>query len=155
MKKTSKGSENTTVNPIPEGYHTVTPFLVVDGAAKLMDFISKAFNGEVTSEMRGDNNRIRHATMKIGDSTIMISDTMENFPPMPAMLYLYVDDVDKTYRRAVEAKGESLREPIDEFYGDRSAGVKDAWGNQWWVATHIEDVSHEELEKRQQAFRNN
>ncbi|MBA4053361.1 MAG: glyoxalase, partial [Marivirga sp.] len=78
MKK-NKGSQSTMVNPIPEGYHTVTPFIIADGATKLMDFISKAFDGEVTSEMKGDNNTIMHATMKIGDSTIMIADTMENF----------------------------------------------------------------------------
>lgn len=155
MKKTSKGSESTMVNPIPEGFHTVTPYLVVNGGSKLIDFLTKAFDAEVTSRLDGENNTITHATIRIGDSAVMIADTMENFPATPAMLYLYVTDVDKSYKRALDAGGKSVREPTDEFYGDRSAGVKDAWGNQWWVATHQEDVSHEELKKRQQAFRNN
>lgn len=150
MKKAGRESETQEVNAVPEGYHTITPFLVVNGASRLMNFISRVFDGEIVSEMKGENDTIRHATMRIGDSLVMIADTMENFPPVPAMLYLYMDDVDAVYRRAIGATAESLREPTDEFYGDRSAGVRDEWGNQWWIATHREDVSQEELERRMQ-----
>ena len=115
--------------------------------------MEKAFNGEVTSKMKGDDGRIMHATVQIGDSIIMVSDVMKGMnEPMPTMLYLYVDDVDAMYRQAIDANGTSIREPIDEFYGDRSAGVKDEWNNQWWVATHVEDMSDAEMERRKEEF---
>ena len=143
----------TTAKPVPDGFHTVTPFVIADGADKLLAFIKKAFGGETTFILKHDNGKVMHATAKIGDSIIMVSDAMEQFPPMPCMLYLYVDDVDAVYQKTLKAGGESLREPVNEFYGDRSAGVKDAWGNQWWIATHIEDVEGEELERRADEFR--
>lgn len=153
MKKTeSKNPKSKSVKSIPEGFHTVTPFLTVNGATRLIDFITKAFDGQVTSLMKGDDGKIMHATVKIGDSTIMISDATEKFRPMPTMLYLYVENVDSVYQKAIGVKGVSLREPTDEFYGDRSAGIEDAWSNQWWIATHIEDVSAEEMEKRKAKF---
>jgi len=139
--------------PIPEGYHTITPFLVVEDATKLLEFIRQAFNGETISMMKDPNGRVMHATARIGDSIIMASDVMDRFPAMPCMLYLYMKDVDSIYQQAVKAGGQSLREPTNEFYGDRSAGIKDPWGNQWWIATHVEDVDEEELERRAEAFR--
>ena len=93
-----------------------------------------------------------HAGVQIGDSQIMVSDSTEQYPAGSSRLYLYVDDVDATYKNAITAKGISLREPTDEFYGDRSSGVKDAWGNEWWIATHVEDVDEEEMEKRAKEF---
>ena len=93
-----------------------------------------------------------HAGVQIGDSQIMVTDSTEKYPPGSTRLYLYVDDVDTTYENAIKAKGTSLREPTDEFYGDRSSGVKDAWGNEWWIATHVEDVDDEEMEKRAKEF---
>jgi PhnB protein len=153
MKKTeSKNPRRKSVKPIPKGFHTVTPFLTVNGAAGLIDFIENAFDGQVTSIMKGDDNTVMHATVKIGDSNLMISDANEKFPAMPSMLYLYVKDVDSVYRKAIDGRGTSLRKPTDEFYGDRSAGIKDDWDNQWWIATHIEDVSDEEMEKRKEKF---
>jgi PhnB protein len=143
-------NQKKSVKPIPDGYHTVTPFVIAEGASKLMDFIVRAFGGEITSEMKSDDGKVMHATVKIGDSLVMVSDAMENFPPMPAMLYVYVEDVDSVYRQALNVQGESLREPTDEFYGDRSAGIKDEWGNQWWIATHQEDPTPEEMKKRQE-----
>ena len=145
-------STNKAVNPIPEGMHTVTPFIVVNQAAMLMEFIKNAFDGKIRGQMDGEDGKVMHAEMTIGDSHIMISDANEKNAPMPCMLYLYVEDVDSTYQQALKAKGQSLREPTDEFYGDRSAGVKDPWGNQWWMATHVEDVSPEEMKKRANEF---
>jgi PhnB protein len=152
MKSTTKSSKEKSVLPIPEGYHTVTPFLVVAHADLLLEFIKKAFQGEVTSRMLDDQGRVMHATAKIGDSIVMVADAMEKFPPIQSMLYVYVEDVEATYHQALEAKGVSIRVPTDEFYGDRSAGVKDPWNNQWWIATHIEDVNPGEMEKRRKEF---
>ncbi len=90
-----------------------------------------------------------HATVHIRTSAIMLSESSEQFPPKPAMLYIYVENVDEVYKKGIDFGAESLREPANEFYGDRSCGLKDVSGNQWWVATHIEDVSPEEIEKRQ------
>jgi PhnB protein len=142
------------VKTIPEGYHSVTPFLIANDAARLLDFIVKAFDGEITSRMDTDKGEVMHATVKIGDSLIMVADAMQEMPPATGMLYVYVKDADAIYQKALNAKATSLREPKDEFYGDRSAGVKDAWGNQWWIATHQENLSQEEIGKRYEEFVN-
>ena len=143
----------TAAKPIPDGFHSVTPFVIVTDATRLLEFIKKAFRGETTSIMNDPDGKVIHATAKIGDSLIMVADAMERFPAMPCMLYLYVEDVDTVYQKAIKAGGQSLREPTNEFYGDRSAGIKDAWDNQWWIATHIEDVDEEELKRRAAEFR--
>jgi len=139
------------VNPIPEGYHTVTPYIVVEGAAKLIDFLKQAFGAEETFRMPMPDGKIGHAELRIGDSIIMMGDAGPEHPPMPTMLHLYVKDADAVYKRALQAGATSLREPADQFYGDRSGGVKDPVGNQWWIATHKEDVPPEELARRAQA----
>jgi uncharacterized glyoxalase superfamily protein PhnB len=149
MEKT----RNKSIRAVPEGFQTVTPYLVVDGAASLIDFIKNAFEGEVTFINKGDDNRITHATVSIGSSTIMISDTMEGMQPQTAMLYLYLEDADKVFRKAMDAKATSARELRTEFYGDRAGAVKDKWNNIWWIATHVEDVEPGELEKRAKAAR--
>lgn len=141
------------VRPIPKGFHTVTPYILAEDAMGLIDFIKKAFDGEVEQMMKTDDGTVQHSTIRIGDSPVMISSGNEDFRPNTCMLHLYVEDVDTIYKQAVDAGGQSLREPTDEFYGDRSAGVKDQWGNQWWLATHIEDVSNEEMEKREEELR--
>jgi len=152
MKNSMK---NKSVKSVPEGFHTVTPYIVVKNASAFIDFIKDAFNGKQTFLMKDNNGLVMHATVTIGDSTIMISDFMDNMQQQQnAMLYLYLDDVDTVYNRAIDAHATSVREPTDEFYGDRAGAVKDAWGNVWWIATHTEDVPQEELEKRaQQAAR--
>ena len=139
--------------PIPEGFHTVTPFLIVKDATKLLEFIQKAFQGETTSIMKDADGKVMHATARIGDSIIMASDANDRIKAMSCMLYLYMDDVDAIYKQAIKAGGQSLREPTNEFYGDRSAGIKDAWDNQWWIATHIEDVDEKEMKRRAEEFR--
>ena len=137
------------VNPIPAGYHTVTPYLIVKDAAKLIVFLQKAFDAkEMSPPMKGPDGTIHHAEIMIGNSPIMLSEATAEHPPMPTMLYLYVDDVDAVYKKAIAAGGMSVREPENQFYGDRSGGVIDHCGNQWWVGTHVEDVPPEELGKR-------
>lgn len=152
MEKLGKKPKSKSVKAIPEGMHTVTPFLVVDGANELMRFIEQSFDGKTTAIMKSKDDKVMHAMAQIGDSQIMFSDATENYPAGACRLYLYVDDVDATYQKAIAANGTSLREPTDEFYGDRSCGVRDRWGNEWWIATHIEDVDDEEMEKRAEKF---
>lgn len=137
------------VKPIPEGYHTVTPYLLTSDAKALIQFMSQAFDAKEKSRHDTPDGKVMHAEMVIGDSIVMVAEATEKWTPVAAMLYLYVEDVDSVYSKAIAAGGKSLREPTNEFYGDRSAGVEDAHGNQWWMATHIEDVSPEEMEKRQ------
>lgn len=135
------------VKPIPEGFHTVTPYLVVPKALKLIDFLKQAFDATVIVKMLRPDGTVHHAEVKIGDSMIMLGEAQDQ-SHKPGALYLYVPDVDATYRQAVQAGATSLSEPADMFYGDRGGGVEDAWGNTWWIGTHIEDVSPEELKKR-------
>ena len=136
------------VKPIPDGYHSVTPYLVVNGAAEVIDFLKRAFGAQEIMRMPGPNGTIGHAEVKIGDSVVMMADAGGPYPARPGNILLYVPNVDEVYRRAVEAGGKSEREPADQFYGDRSAGVIDAAENRWWIATHIEDVLPDELERR-------
>jgi len=152
-----KHSEHATIaEPIPQGFHSITPFLVVNDAEEWLEFVENAFEGETTFLLKHESGKykgkVMHATTKIGDSCIMLSEAMENYPATSTMLYLYVEDVDKVYDQALKAGATSIREPVNEFYGDRSAGVKDKWNNQWWIATHIEDVEGEELERRAREF---
>lgn len=141
--------------PVPQGYHTVTPYLFVDGVPKLIEFLTQAFGAQlIEGPMLGPGGKVMHAEVKIGDSVVMMGEPRGEAQSMPAMLHLYVEDVDAVYERALEAGAKSLREPIDEFYGDRTGGVKDAAGNQWWIATHKEDLSREELNRRTEAFAN-
>lgn len=141
------------VKPIPEGYHTVTPYLIVKDGAAVIAFLEKAFGAVVKSRTDGANGVVMNAEIKLGSSMIMLADAREGIPPQPTSLYLYVDDADAVYARAVEAGGISVMEPADMFYGDRHGGVMDpASGNTWWIATHIEDVSEEEIARRMAAY---
>ena len=142
-----------TVKPIPEGYHTATPYLVIKGADKTIEFLKKAFGAVPSFEpMMSPDGKIMHADLKIGDSHVMLGEASEQHPAMPAMVHLYVPNVDAVYQRAVAAGGTSAMEPADLFYGDRGASVKDPSGNHWHIATHIEDVSMPELKKRAEAM---
>ncbi len=138
-------------NSIPQGFGTVTPFLCVTDAVKLIDFLKQAFAAEVTFRMDGPDGSVAHAEVKIGDSKVMIGQVPAD-RAIRAMLHLYVTDTDAVYNRAIAAGATSVREPADQFYGDRSGGVRDIWGNEWWMATHIEDVSQEEMERRMKAM---
>ena len=133
---------------IPAGYHSVTPYLVVENAKQLIEFLEHAFGAEVTELMARADGSIGHAEVRIGDSVIMLSDARDQWKPLQSAVYLYVPDTDVVYRRALEAGATSVMEPADQFYGDRNAGVQDSAGNFWWIGTHQEDVSREELERR-------
>ena len=137
-----------TVQPIPEGAQRVTPYLVVDGAADCLDFMRDVFGAEERFRMDAPDGKLGHAETTIGDSLIMLGDAGGEHPPQPAMLHVYVEDCDATFQKALAAGATALREPADQFYGDRSAQVRDRWGNQWSLATHVEDVSEEEMTTR-------
>jgi PhnB protein len=138
------------VKPIPDGYHSLTPYLTVQGAAPFIDFVKKAYGAEDTFRMPGPGGVIMHAEVKIGDSVLMVTDAARE-AAMPGAVYLYVQDVDAAYTRAIEAGATSLAAPADMFWGDRFARVKDAFGNVWSIATHTEDVPPEEMSKRARA----
>ena len=143
----------TQVKPVPEGYHTITPYLVVDGAEKIIRFVREAFGAQPLFEpMARPDGKIMHSEFKIGDSVVMISDASERAQATSDMLYLYVPNVDAVYQKALKAGGKSLMEPMDQFYGDRSGSVMDPAGNRWFIATHVEDVSPAELKKRAAEF---
>jgi PhnB protein len=139
------------VKPIPDGYHTVTPYLVVEGVEELIDFLKQAFDAVETERIPGPDGKVGHGEVRIGDSVVMMGEASGEWKPMPGMIYLYVNDTDATYKRALEAGATSVMEPADQFYGDRNAGVKDASGNMWWIATRKENVSPEELRRRAEA----
>ncbi|HSL81867.1 MAG TPA: VOC family protein [Thermoanaerobaculia bacterium] len=136
------------VKPIPEGYSTVTPYLMPEDADRLIRFLQEAFDAELLGRHESPDGRMMHASLQIGDSKVMMGEAAEEWPAMPAMLHLYVEDVDAVFRQAIAAGGRAIREPEDQFYGDRSGGLVDPAGNQWWITTHIEDVSPEEMERR-------
>jgi PhnB protein len=144
------------VKPIPEGYNSVTPYLIVDGAARAIEFYKQAFGATETFRMDGPEGKVGHAEIKIGDSHIMLAD---EHPEMgargpktvggsPISLLLYVEDVDAVVGRAVEAGAKLTRPVADQFYGDRTGGLEDPFGHAWYVATHVEDVSSEEMKRR-------
>jgi uncharacterized glyoxalase superfamily protein PhnB len=137
-----------TVNAVPEGYHTITPYLIVQDANALVDFIKRAFGAKEVHVMRGPKGEIAHADLLVGDSHVMLGQANGPWPAMATSIYMYVPDCDAVYRKALEAGGTSVQEPKTQFYGDRHAAVKDPCGNTWWPATHVEDVPPQELEKR-------
>ena len=138
---------------IPDGFRTVTPYLTVRDAGGVIEFLKKAFGAGLDhGPTQRPDGSIMHAQVKIGDSFVMIADENEMAKATPSTIYLYFPDVDAVYERAVKAGGQSIMKPTDMFYGDRSGGVKDASGNSWFIATHIEDVPAAELAKRAEAF---
>lgn len=146
------------VKPIPEGYHSLTPYLIIDGAAAALDYYKKAF-GAVELFRMDHEGKVGHAEMKIGDSPFMLGDQMpemnyfgpKKFGGTPVSLMIYVDDVDTIYKQAIEAGGTEVKPLQDQFYGDRSGTLTDPFGHVWTVATHKEDVTPEEMEKRMAA----
>jgi PhnB protein len=144
------------VTPIPKGYHSVTPYLVIKGAAEAIDFYKKAFGATELFRMEQGDGRIGHAEIKIGDSPIMLADEfpeMKYFAPntlggTPVSILLYVEDVDTVFPQAISAGGKEEKPLQDQFYGDRSGTLTDPFGHMWTIATHKEDVSPEEMEKR-------
>jgi len=139
------------VKPIPENYPRVSPYLVVKNVEETMSFIQYVFEGKVREKMVMPDGSVNHGEMNIGDSVIMMGKASEDYPPLNAMLYIYIEDTDKAYKKAIEKGAVSVMEPADQFYGDRNAGVKDKDGISWWMATHVEDVSPEEMRRRNEA----
>lgn len=122
---------------VPEGYHTVCPYLIVNDGDRMLDFMSQAFGATQRELHRTPDGRVMHAELQIGDSVVMLGESNEEFSGYKAMIHLYVPDVDDVFRRAVEAGGRSVREVSDQDYGDRTGGVEDPDGNQWWIATRV------------------
>ncbi len=138
----------TTTDYRPPDHNTVSPYLVVHGVTGLLEFMRHAFDAQELHRTATPDGQVRHAEARIGDTVIMMGEATAEFPARPAMLHVYVADADAVYRRALEAGAASLRAPADQFYGDRTGGVQDAFGNQWWMATHKEDVSDDEIARR-------
>jgi PhnB protein len=142
--------------PIPDGYHSVTPYLIVTDAARAIAFYEKAFAAKELFRMAEPGGRVGHAELQIGDSRVMIADEHpeiqargpQSIGGSPVTIHLYVEDVDATVARAVAAGAQLTRPVADQFYGDRNGGLTDPFGHTWWVATHTEDVSEEEMERR-------
>lgn len=130
----------------------MTPCLVAEGASKLIEFLKQAFGAEERFKMARPDGGIMHAEIKIGDSILMLGEATDQWKPITGAIYLYVNNADAVYKRALQAGATSIMEPMDQFYGDRHGGVKDPAGNIWWIATHKEDVPPEELKKRAEAF---
>jgi PhnB protein len=145
-----------TVKPIPDGYHTATPYLIVSGAAKALEFYKKAFGATELFRMPQPDGRIGHAEMQIGNSRIMLADEFperdirspQTLGGSPVSILLYVEDADRVFNQAVAAGAKVVRPLENQFYGDRMGGLTDPFGHAWHIATHIEDVSPEELQKR-------
>jgi len=148
------------VKPIPDGYHSVTPYLIVKGAAKAIDFYKNAFGATEIMRFPGPNNTVMHAEIKIGDSVVMLADEPaggSSRNPLaiggtPVSLMVYVDDVDTVFNQAVSLGAKSTRAVEDQFYGDRSGNLTDPFGHVWTVSTHKEDVSSEEMQRRMAAL---
>ncbi len=133
---------------IPDGYHSVTPFIVTQGADGVLDFLKNAFGAQERIRMDTPDGKVAHAEVTVGDSVIMVAEATAQFPPMPAFIHLYVEDVDGTYQRTLSLGATTKTEPEDQFYGDRAANVIDPFGNYWPLATHVEEVSDEEMQRR-------
>ncbi len=141
------------VNFKPDGCHSLTPIFCVNGSLEFVEFLKKAFDvTEVKACSMDPSGNYAHVEIKVGDSWIMGGEAGGPHKPNQNSLYLYVQDTDKIYKQALQAGATSLQEPADQFYGDRNAGVKDKWGNAWFIGTHIEDVPPAELEQRAKAF---
>ena len=141
------------VNPIPEGYRTVTPYLIVKEADASLRFMTDALQGRIIEAHRTPDGRVVHADVMIGDSHVMLGQANEQWEARPGTIHLYVPDADATYEAALAAGGKSIQAMALQFYGDRSGGVEDPSGVVWWISTHVEDVAPDELERRMAAAR--
>lgn len=148
------------VKPVPDGFHTATPYLVVNDGPAALDYYAKAFGATEYERMTDANGKIRHCGFRIGDSPFMMTEEVADYPDYLGPLkrggsslhiYLYVENVDEVFNRAIAAGATETMPVTDQFYGDRSGGLKDPFGHVWYVATRIEDLSPEELKRRASA----
>ena len=148
------------VSAIPDGYHTITPYLVAKNAKSALAFYQGAFNAELVLELNTPDGGVAHAELKIGDAHFMLADehpemgfiSPETLGGAGVSLMIYDADVDKLFAQAIAAGGKELRPVVDQFYGDRAGTLQDPFGHVWTIATHIEDVDEQELNKRMKAF---
>jgi uncharacterized glyoxalase superfamily protein PhnB len=146
--------------PIPKGYHTVTPSLVVAGAARAIDFYKKALGAEEIMRYPGPDGKIMHAEIRIGDSVVMLMDEMpeqggrgpKSLGGTPVGFFVYGDNVDAAWKRAVDAGAKVIMPLADQFWGDRTGCLEDPFGHKWWLAQHIQDLTPEELQKNAESF---
>lgn len=151
---------NTKVKPIPDGYHSITPYLIINGASNAIEFYKKAFNAIEHLRIPGPDNKVGHAEISVGNSKIMMADesaAMNAFSPTtlgnsPVTLHFYTEDVDALFAQAVAAGAKVLRPVENMFYGDRAGSIEDPFGHKWYLSTHVEEVSEEELQKRMAAL---
>lgn len=136
------------VKPIPDGYHTVTPYLTVDDPGPVIEFLKRVFDAQETFAMRDDKGNIGHAEVKVGSSMLMLGRAHDQWKTRPGNFYVYVEDCDAIYKKALAAGATSISEPETQFYGDRHGAVADSQGNNWWIATHVEDIPPEDMERR-------
>jgi PhnB protein len=146
------------VSPIPQGYHSITPYLVIKGAAQAIEYYKKVFGATEVVRMNAPDGKVGHAELQIGDSRIMLADenpsmgagytSAASIGNSPVSLYLYLPDVDRVIERAATAGAKVLKPAQDQFYGDRSGFIQDPFGHLWGIATHVEDVSPEEMKER-------
>lgn len=154
-------SQSNKVSPIPAGYHAVTPYLIVDGAAKALDFYVQVFGAKEVMRMPGPDGRVAHAEILIGDSHVMLADEAPQMgirgpqpgAATPLSLMVYVPDVDAMFAKAIAAGASEQRAVMDQFYGDRSGTLRDPFGHVWTISTHIEDVTPEEAQRRMAAMK--
>jgi PhnB protein len=148
------------VAPIPEGYNNITPYLIVKDAAKAIEFYESVFDAYTRLRMAAPDGRVMHAELEIGDSAIMLADECPErgakrpltIGGTPVMIHLYVEDCDDVFKRGIAAGAKEVRPLQDQFYGDRSGMFADPFGHQWNIATHIEDVSEEQMKERMAAM---
>ena len=142
------------VHPVPDGYHTVTPYLIVPGVPALLQFLHSAFGATVTREpILREDGTVMHAEVQIGNSRVMMGEPTPEFPAMPVSIFMYVHEPDVLYAQALAAGAESVMPVTTQPHGDRYGGVRDRSGNMWWIAARVEEVSEAELERRMAALR--
>jgi PhnB protein len=143
-------------NAVPQGYHTVTPYLILTGASDAIAFYKKAFDAEEVMRLGGPGGKVGHAEIEIGDSRVMLADEHPEIGALsprsiggsPVSIHLYVEDVDRVVQRAVAAGAKLVRPVTDQFYGDRAGGIEDPFGHRWFIATHKEDLTMDEIRRR-------
>ena len=140
------------VDPIPQGFRSITPYLHVEDLQNLMGFLTHAFGAKEISKSKMADGTIANACMQIGNSFIEMSEVQTGFKPMPCAIHLYVEDADAVYKKAVEVGAMSVMEPMTQFYGDREAFVIDPSGNHWYIATRVENIKEEDMQQRMEAF---